>query len=91
MNTEQEQNVRDQVVSLLRLPEVERRCGIKRSTILKLMALPEGTPGKFPQHVQLTGPRSVAWPSNLVAAWIEARIAASYPKTSAPSAVEARA
>lgn len=55
---------------LMRLPEVCRTCGLSRSEIYRLMSL-----RRFPRSV-LLGQRVVAWPSNLVQAWIEEKIAA---------------
>lgn len=52
---------------LLRLPEVENRCGIKKSTIYALMKK-----GEFPRCVQC-GARAVAWPESRVDSWIESR------------------
>jgi prophage regulatory protein len=52
---------------LLRLPDVCRRSGIKRSQLYRLIAA-----GEFPPPVSLAG-RSKAWRSDEVTAWIEAR------------------
>lgn len=57
--------------SLLRLPEVSRRVGIKRSAIYALIER-----GEFPPPVRL-GARVSAWPSDEIDAWVAARIAAS--------------
>lgn len=57
-------------VRLLRLPEVRNRTGLSTSTLYALMQA-----GAFPRPVKLTA-RSVAWPENLVADWIAARLAA---------------
>lgn len=54
--------------ALLRRPEVERRTGLKRSTIYSRMK-----EGSFPQSVSLG--RSVAWVAEEIDAWIEERIA----------------
>ena len=54
---------------LLRLPEVRRLTGLATSSIYAEMQA-----GKFPRQVKLTE-RSVAWPENLVADWIAARLA----------------
>ena len=64
------------VESLLKLPEVCRVTGYRRSTIYRLMA-----EGAFPARVRL-GPRAVGWPSSEVQAWVRARIAES--RTSTP-------
>ncbi|NNK95721.1 MAG: AlpA family transcriptional regulator [Desulfobacterales bacterium] len=53
--------------TLLRLPQVEQSCGLKKSTIYA--QIKEGT---FPRPVKL-GARSVAWRSNEVDEWIQAR------------------
>ena len=55
--------------TLLRRQQVEALTGLARSTIFKLVAS-----GEFPAPVKLTG-RAVAWPSDAVAAWIDARVA----------------
>ena len=57
--------------SLLRLPEVEARTGLRRSAIYKRIESAE-----FPRPVRLTA-KAVAWPESEVSAWIQARIAAS--------------
>ena len=54
---------------LLRLPEVERISGIRKSTVYGLMAQ-----GKFPRCVQVT-PRCVAWAESSVHKWVQDRIA----------------
>lgn len=53
---------------ILRLPEVVRRTGFKRSYIYQLMR--EGT---FPQASRI-GVRSVGWDSYTIEQWIEARL-----------------
>ena len=58
-------------VILLRRPAVSARTGLSRSSIYQ--AILDGT---FPKPVKL-GPKSVAWPSNEIDAWIQARIDAS--------------
>ena len=52
------------VTRLIRLPEVQHRVGLGRSTIYRWMA-----EGKFPKPVQLGG-YSVAWAEDQVEAWI---------------------
>lgn len=52
---------------LLRLPYVEERTGLKKSTIYALMRTHQ-----FPQPV-LVGARSVAWRASEVDAWCENR------------------
>lgn len=51
----------------LRLPEVERASGLKRSRIAQLEAL-----GKFPRRIKLSE-RAVAWRASDIAAWLESR------------------
>ena len=53
---------------LLRLPEVSRIVGLKRSPIYERIAR-----GEFPKPVKL-GPRCVAWPSTVIAAWVQSKI-----------------
>ena len=55
------------VTRLIRLPEVQHRVGLGRSTIYRWMA-----EGKFPKPVQLGG-YSVAWAEDEVEAWIATR------------------
>ncbi len=52
---------------LLRLDEVVERCGLKKSSIYKMMS--EGT---FPKSVKL-GTRSVAWGEKCITDWINSR------------------
>jgi len=52
---------------ILRLPEVEKRTGIKRSYIYKLIKQ-----DSFPKPVSL-GIRAVGWYSNDIDAWIASR------------------
>ncbi len=52
------------VTRLIRLPEVQHRVGLGRSTIYRWMA-----EGKFPKPVQLGG-YSVAWVQDDVEKWI---------------------
>jgi prophage regulatory protein len=56
---------------ILRLPEVTARTGLGRSTLYARIQA-----GEFPPPVSL-GARAVGWPEADVAAWIDARIAAS--------------
>lgn len=53
---------------ILRLPEVIRRTGFKRSYIYQLMR-----EGKFPQAIRI-GVRSVGWDSYAIEQWIEERL-----------------
>lgn len=57
--------------SLLRLPEVERRTGLKRSALYARIASND-----FPKPVRLTA-RTVGWPESEVSDWISAKITAS--------------
>ena len=56
------------VTRLIRLPEVQHRVGLGRSTIYRWMA-----EGKFPKPVQLGG-YAVAWAADEVEAWISDRL-----------------
>lgn len=53
--------------TLLRLPQVEKACGLKKSAIYARIK-----EGKFPPPVRL-GPKSVAWRSDEVHQWIDSR------------------
>lgn len=53
---------------LLRLPEVERLTGLRRSTIYEQMRR-----GIFPRSVK-AGQRSAAWPESAVQSWIAERM-----------------
>ncbi|HEX5806104.1 MAG TPA: AlpA family phage regulatory protein [Macromonas sp.] len=59
-----------QVERLLKLPEVEARVGLKKSSIYSGVAA-----GTFPAPVRLSR-RCVCWPSSRIDAWIAARIQA---------------
>ncbi|MBT5242467.1 MAG: AlpA family phage regulatory protein [Rhodospirillaceae bacterium] len=52
--------------TILRRPDVEKRCGLSRSTIYQLM-----TEGRFPRPLRL-GKRAVGWRESDVASWLEA-------------------
>lgn len=52
----------------LRLPEVEFRSGLKKTSIYNMMGA-----GAFPSCVRIGG-RSVAWKESSIDAWIQARI-----------------
>jgi prophage regulatory protein len=56
------------VTRLIRLPEVQHRVGLGRSTIYRWMA-----EGKFPRPVQLGG-YSVAWAESEIDGWVADRI-----------------
>jgi prophage regulatory protein len=53
---------------LLRMPEVEQLCGLKRSSIYRQIDA-----GSFPQQVRL-GARAVGFPASQVQKWISDRI-----------------
>lgn len=59
----------DFLESLMRITEVERGTGLKRSTIYQLIQR-----GSFPKPVKL-GPRVSVWVSSEIQAWIADRIA----------------
>ena len=56
-------------VVFLKRPEIEKRTGLKRSTIYEKIKA-----GTFPKPVKL-GARAVAWPEAEINAWMEERIA----------------
>lgn len=56
------------VIRLIRLPEVQHRVGLGRSTIYRWMA-----EERFPKPVQLGG-CTVAWPEHEIADWIIGRM-----------------
>lgn len=60
-----------QSIELLRLPEVLRRTGLKRSHLYHLISQEQ-----FESPVRLAGSRSVAWRSDRVDAWVRAQIEA---------------
>lgn len=53
---------------LLRLPEVKHQVGLGRTEIYRRIKI-----GEFPAPISL-GARAVAWPSDIIDAWIAARI-----------------
>ena len=55
----------------LRLPEVKNQVGLGRSTIYQKIKA-----GEFPAPISL-GARAVAWTSDSISAWMDARIEAS--------------
>ncbi|UBS32871.1 AlpA family transcriptional regulator [Altererythrobacter sp. N1] len=65
------------VTRLIRLPEVQHRVGLGRSTIYRWMS-----EGKFPKPVQLGG-YAVAWAEDDVEAWIAVRLG--QPSSGAPT------
>lgn len=56
-------------ISLLRIDSVKARTGLGRSTVYKMIA-----DGQFPQPVKIST-RAVAWRSNEIDSWIDARVA----------------
>ncbi len=60
--------------SLLRLPQVEAKTGLKKSAIYAGMKA-----GTFPECIKL-GPRAAAWPLSAVEAWIAERIRTAKPR-----------
>ncbi len=56
------------MVRFLRLPEVIKQIGLSRSTIYAYIA-----EGQFPKPI-LLGPRAVAWNSEDIEDWMEAKI-----------------
>lgn len=55
------------IIVLLRLPQVESTCGLKKSSIYDRV-----NKGTFPQPVRL-GPKSVAWRSDEIKQWVASR------------------
>jgi prophage regulatory protein len=56
--------------ALLRLPAVEARVGLKKSSIYEMLGR---TPPAFPRPVKLSR-RAVVWPASAIDAWITERI-----------------
>ena len=56
-----------QTERLLRRDEVERRCGLARTSIYRMMRA-----GTFPEPLKV-GARAVRWPESEVEAWLSAR------------------
>ena len=52
----------------LRRPEVEREIALSRSSIYRLMELPEDDPLHLPRPRRI-GRRAVAWPASVIADW----------------------
>lgn len=57
---------------LLRLPEVESRVGLRKSSIYEMLGR---TPPAFPRPLKLSR-RAVCWPASAIDAWIQDRIKA---------------
>lgn len=55
---------------LLRLPEVESRVGLRKSSIYEMLGR---TPPAFPKPLKLSR-RAVCWPASAIDAWIADRI-----------------
>lgn len=66
------QNGNPQSERLLRLPEVEARVGLRKSSIYEML---RRTPPAFPTPVKLSR-RAVCWPASEIDAWIAERIKA---------------
>ena len=56
---------------LLRLPEVEVRIGLRKSSIYEML---NRNPPAFPRPLKLSR-RAVCWPASAIDAWISERIA----------------
>lgn len=52
----------------LRRPQVEAATGLSRSSIYRLMELPEDDPLHLPRPTKI-GRRAVAWPASTIEAW----------------------
>ncbi len=63
--------------SLLRLPAVQARTGLSRSTIYLRISR-----GQFPKQVSL-GERAVGWLESEIDSWVDARIQESRPDVAA--------
>jgi|LakMenEpi03Aug12_release.lakeMendotaPanAssembly.Ray.scaffolds.fasta_scaffold2981034_1 prophage regulatory protein len=68
--------------ALLRLADVQRRVGLKRSTVYELIRR-----GEFPPPIHLSR-RCTAWLAEEIEAWIKARIAQSRGKNTLQSRKE---
>ena len=62
-------------MKILRLCEVQARCGLGRSTIYLKMSLDE-----FPRQVTLGNGRAVGWVESEITNWLERQVAASRGK-----------
>lgn len=58
--------------TLLRLPQVEARVGLKKSSIYEML---NRNPPAFPRPLKLSR-RAVCWPASAIDAWITERIKA---------------
>ncbi|WP_210547280.1 AlpA family transcriptional regulator [Rhodoferax sp. PAMC 29310] len=61
---------------LLRLPEVESRVGLRKSSIYEMLGR---NPPAFPRPLKLSR-RAVCWPASEIDAWIQVRIKAGAQK-----------
>ena len=68
-----------QLDQFLRLPEVERLVGLKRSTLYQM-----AREGRFVKPVRVS-PRCTAWPASKVHAWMQERVAAAQEAERAPA------
>jgi prophage regulatory protein len=57
---------------LLRLPQVEARVGLRKSSIYEML---NRNPPAFPRPLKLSR-RAVCWPASVIEKWINERIAA---------------
>ncbi len=57
--------------SLLRLPEVQARVGLSRSTIYERL---KNDPPTFPKPVSLGGERAIGFVESEIESWIQSRI-----------------
>lgn len=57
-----------QPISIMRLPDVMKRVGLKRATIYLHIAA-----GTFPKQISL-GPRAVGWVEHEIDTWLAARV-----------------
>lgn len=69
----------EQKERLLRMPEVERRTGLKRARIYQLMS-----EGRFPLQVPISGSRAVGWSEQEVDAYITERKEARHQRGAGP-------
>lgn len=72
METQANPSGKRQPERLLRLPEVESRVSLRKSSIYALMA---ADPPAFPKAIKLSR-RAVCWPESAIDAWVAERIKA---------------
>ena len=63
-------------IQILKLPAVQHRCGLSRSTIYQKISQND-----FPAPINL-GPRSVGWLEESIDQWLESRIQVGWTKGS---------